>query len=233
MNVALLLSGGIGSRLGGDIPKQYIEIHKRPVIAYCLEQLFSSEMIDLVQIVAADEWTSYITKYIELYDQSHKFHGFSKPGENRQMSIYHGLLDIKASADAEDYVFIHDAARPLLTEKLITNCILAAEEHDGALPVLAMKDTVYGSKDGKRITGLLKRSELFAGQAPEVFVYGKYLEANERLLPDEILEINGSTEPAIMAGMDIAMIPGEENNFKITTSADMVRFKEIIEAERG
>lgn len=74
----------------------------------------------------------------------------------------------------------------------------------------------------------MDRSTIYAGQAPEVFVLGRYYEANRRLLPDDILKINGSTEPAILAGMDIAMIPGDEGNFKITTKADLERFCKMI-----
>ncbi len=91
-----------------------------------------------------------------------------------------------------------------------------------------MKDTVYTSTNGKTITSLLDRSQIFAGQAPELFRLGIYLEANRRLLPDQILRINGSTEPAVLAGMDIAMIPGDEGNFKITTKTDLERFLEKI-----
>jgi len=94
-----------------------------------------------------------------------------------------------------------------------------------------MTDTVYYSADGKRVERLLERSCIFAGQAPEAYQFGKYLEANERLLPDQILSINGSTEPAIMAGMDVVMIPGEKKNFKITTQEDLVRYAEILAKE--
>ena len=75
---------------------------------------------------------------------------------------------------------------------------------------------------------LLKREEIFAGQAPEAFVFGKYYEACRRLSREEILRINGSTEPAILAGMDIAMVPGEEGNFKITTREDMERLQSVL-----
>ena len=95
--------------------------------------------------------------------------------------------------------------------------------------MLPMKDTVYLSRDGKSVSSLLNRQEIFAGQAPELFVLGKYYESNERLLPQKILKVNGSTEPAILAGMDIAMIPGDENNYKITTGTDLKRFREYIE----
>ena len=88
-----------------------------------------------------------------------------------------------------------------------------------------MKDTVYFSEDGKCISSLINREKVYAGQAPEVFRLVPYIKANEALLPTEILAVNGSTEPAIMAGMDIVMIPGDENNYKITTMADMKKFK--------
>ena len=94
-----------------------------------------------------------------------------------------------------------------------------------------MKDTVYFSNDGVSVTELLDRSRIFAGQAPEVFNLKKYYEANKELLPDRILSINGSTEPAVIAGMDIAMVAGDEKNYKITTPADMGRFIADLNAE--
>ena len=97
------------------------------------------------------------------------------------------------------------------------------------MPVLPMKDTVYTSLDGRKVTALLDRSTVYAGQAPEVFQIGRYFEANRKLLPEKILKINGSTEPAILDGMDIVMIPGEEGNFKITTGADLERFRRLTD----
>lgn len=97
------------------------------------------------------------------------------------------------------------------------------------MPVLHMTDTVYYSADGRKIDSLLERDKILAGQAPEAFAYGKYLRANESLLPNEILQINGSTEPALKAGMEIALVDGEEQNFKITNAADLARFKKIME----
>ena len=232
MNIALVLSGGTGTRLGADIPKQYIEVAGKPVIAYCMEPLFQHKCVDAVHIVAASVWQEKIREWMEsdkaISSYREKFHGFSEQGENRQLSILNGLRDIHQYAKDTDLVLIHDAARPLLSEKLITDCFEAAENHDGVLPVLPMKDTVYGSSDGRRITTLLKREELFAGQAPEVFRLGEYYKANQKLMPEQILQINGSAEPAILMGMDVAMISGDEGNFKITTKEDMDRFHEIV-----
>lgn len=251
MVTALLLSGGTGTRMGVEKPKQYIEVNGRPIIAYCLQTLLFHEGIDAVQIVADEMWRKLILKCVDDLcavgsdkdadgGSAHggggvlpagggsKFRSFSAPGETRQLSILHGLEDIGKYAADSDYVLIHDAARPLLSTSLITDCLKAAMAHEGAIPVLPMKDTVYFSEDGKGITSLLERSRIFAGQAPEAFLFGKYREANRALLPEKIFKINGSTEPAVMAGMDIAMIPGDEGNFKITTKADLERFGEMI-----
>ena len=234
MNIALILSGGTGTRLGADIPKQYIEINGRLVISYCMERLVMHDGIDAIQIVADRHWRDVILKCFEKNDwiqcsYKKKFRGFSEPGENRQLSIYHGLEDIYQYASESDIVMIHDAARPLISIQMITDSLRAIDGYDGVIPVLPMKDTVYKSEDGRKISALLDRSRIFAGQAPEAFKLGPYLEANRRLLPDDILLINGSTEPAVMAGLDIVMIPGEEDNFKITTWADLERFRKIME----
>lgn len=227
MVTALVLSGGTGTRMGVNTPKQYIEVKGRPIISYCLQTLFSHEKIDVVRIVADPMWRDVILDSLKGLD-AEKFRGFSAPGENRQLSIFHGLEDIRKYAEESDIVLIHDAARPLLSADLITKCLEALAGHDGVLPVIPMKDTVYYSEDGIRVSSLLKRARIFAGQAPEAFVLGKYYDANKKLLPERILQINGSTEPAILAGMDIAMIPGDEGNFKITTKADLERFSEIV-----
>lgn len=229
MNVALILSGGTGTRLGADIPKQYIEVGGKPIICYCVERLLRHDKIDAVQLVADQSWHDEIRNWISEEDINKKFKGFSLPGENRQLSIFNGLEDIRKYASDEDFVLIHDAARPLLSEGMISECIDTVQGHDGALPVLPMKDTVYLSMDGKKVDNLLDRNRIYAGQAPEIFRIGKYYEANKQLLPTEILKINGSTEPAVMAEMDIVMIPGDERNFKITTKADLERFREIVE----
>lgn len=228
MNIALILSGGTGTRAGTDIPKQYVEVCGKPVIAYCIQTLAAHSQIHALLIAAAPAWHDFIKKCLVFPGCEKKFKGFSPPGENRQLSIYHGLECIRKFAAEDDYVFIHDAARPLLSPSQTTACLDAARGHDGAMPVLPMKDTVYYSSDGKTVEKLLDRSAIYAGQAPEVFVLGRYYEASRRLLPNQILNINGSTEPGILAGMDIAMIPGDEGNFKITTKEDMERFCRII-----
>lgn len=234
MNIAIVLAGGTGTRLGADIPKQYIEVRGKKIISYVLETLSASDDIDVIRIVCEDMWQDIIN-HDDAGCMDKKFMGYSRPGANRQLSILSALCDIRLDIDNHRYeeinsyddvnIMIHDAARPMLTEMLIHSCFENLAGHDGVMPVLPMKDTIYVSEDGRSISKTLKREQLFAGQAPEVFAFNKYYRACESLLPDKILQINGSSEPAIMAGLDIIMIPGDENNYKITTFEDLERFK--------
>lgn len=226
--VAIILSGGTGTRLGSSIPKQYIEVKGRMIISYSMEVLLNSEYIDGVLIVADRDYHEKIENEINSFNNAStlkkKFIGFAMPGNTRQLSIYNALIELKNKNVKT--VFIHDAARPNITQDMVREYILALNENencDGILPVLPMKDTVYSVDNGK-IVGLINRSLIYAGQAPEIFIYDKYLEANEKLMPDEILKINGSTEVAVKAGMNIKTVEGLEKNFKITTKEDLDRF---------
>lgn len=219
MNYAIILSGGTGTRAGLKIPKQYHKLNGRPMIEYVLDTINACDFIDGFIIVAAEEWKPFIKERIA-WDNK-RFLGFALPGKNRQLSIYNGMKLLMSNVTEDDIVLIHEAARPYTTVELIRECFNLKADEDGAMPVLPMKETVYISKDGKSVSSLINRSHVFAGQAPESFRIIKYFEAIEDLLPDKIHDINGSTEPAILAGMNIKLIPGDERNIKITTKEDL------------
>ena len=288
MNYAILLSGGVGTRISSEIPKQYIKVNGRMMVTAALRTLLQAPQVDRVCITADPAWQQAILEDLQAASADDpegsaaigKPVFFAMPGANRQLSIRNGLQQIlrekelrweimgqvslpveeasgspatyagaetgdvdhmetspalgdlgpqtgdSLSSGEPDTVFIHDAARPYLAQPLIDACYAALSGHDGVLPVLPMKDTVYESSDGHTIDRLLDRSQIFAGQAPELFLLEPYVAANEALLPDRILAINGSTEPAILAGMDVVMIPGDERNSKVTTNADLEKFRE-------
>lgn len=230
MNIAVLLAGGSGTRLKSEIPKQYIKVNNKMIITYTVDTLIQSLCVSKIIIVAD---VIYHKTILDEIANTSKIVGFARPGDNRQESIYNALVFARENIDEIDYVMIQDAARPGTSLELIEACYRGAVNHDGAMPALPMKDTVYLSETGKKVSELLDRSKIFAGQAPEVFDFQKYLKANEALLPDRIYSINGSTEVGILAGMDIAMIPGDENNFKITTENDLKRFEDIVLCRHG
>lgn len=268
MNCAILLSGGTGTRMGQDIPKQYLTLHGRPVVTYSLGTLGAQPEVDGIVVVAHEDWRERILEWMSegsgIEGAREKFLAFADPGETRQLSIWNALVKVrecdanakanstavakakananaiaKANANANmnantdanvDAVIIHDAARPFVSRKLLSRCIGALSGHDGVMPVLHAKDTYYLLENG-RVAKLLDRDALVAGQAPEVFDYGKYYAAHEALSREELLRVNGSTEVAVLAGMDVVTVEGDERNIKITTPNDLRLAERYLEEE--
>lgn len=217
--------------MGLTIPKQYVEVGGCPVIEYCLRTLLEHPEIDMAVIGVSDEWMDVVKACLKRVESQVPVY-FSQPGETRQGSIINALQVAKdCGADETDIVLIHDAARPLLSSKLVTDCLSACKEADAVLPVVPVKDTTYLSYDGKNIDSLLERKTLWNGQAPEAFRFGSYYEANMNLSEEEIARITGSTEVSYRAGLKCVLIPGDTNNFKITTKEDLSHFESIVKNE--
>jgi len=224
MNAALILAGGTGERLNEiGIPKQYYSADK-PVIVYSLLVFQKCEAVSVISITASSEWQPKIEEWVNEYGIS-KFKTFALPGRTRQHSVYNGLIALSNLLNGSDLVIIHDAARPFVTEQDINKLIESSSGFDGATPFIKINDTVYQSKDKKQITALLNRDELFAGQTPECYNFGKYLLAHNRLSDEEIGDIRGSSEIAFKAGMNVCLCEGNINNFKISTMQDLEYFK--------
>lgn len=232
MNFLLMLSGGLGTRMiGATMPKQYMEVGGKPIIMYALKPFLDHEEIDGIAIVAHDMWRPLIARCMDVLGGRSKLMGFANPGQTRQNSIYQGLRFLLPHAQPMDRVMIHDAVRPLVSRELISASFaaLSGGEADGVMPVVRAKDTFYYSSDGRTISGLINRTLLYAGQAPETFLYGKYKMLHDELGQEEIERITGSTEIAHRGGMKIALIPGEDKNIKITTQHDLDIFRMYLE----
>ena len=229
MNFAIILSGGIGSRMNcKNMPKQYISVAGKPIIMHTLEVFEKCEHIKKIVIVAAEEWQEDIMKWSSISNIK-KIQGFALPGKSRQESILNGLKAcMKLGVDDSDNVVIHDAVRPLVECNLIEGCIIGLNGYDACMPVVAINDTVYYSENGENITSLLDRSKLFAGQSPEAFNLKKYYAIHDPFDSEGLEKIRGSSEIAFNSGLSIRIIDGDYRNFKITTQADLERYKRIM-----
>ena len=146
-NIAIILSGGVGSRMGSKIPKQYIEIGGKPVIAYCLEQFANHRRIDAVIIALAAEWRSFVSDLLVVKTMRQPLY-FANQGETRQHSIYNALKCAKEQGyNDEDIVIIHDAARPMVDSEIIDDCLNGCKLYDGAIASIDVKDTIYVGDD--------------------------------------------------------------------------------------
>ena len=230
MNIAIILAGGIGSRMRSDgFPKQYIDVAGKPVIVYTLEKFEACHSVDKIIVVAHMQWKKSILDWATQYGIT-KLSTIAEQGQTRQHSVLNGLVAAEAiSKSTNDIVLIHDSARPLVTTNLIESCVECMDGYDACLPVIPMKDTIYHSIDGNSISNLMDRSTLYCGQSPEAFYLHSYLELTRSIPEEELSSIRGCCELAYQHKYNIRMIPGEETNFKLTTADDLVRLTKFLE----
>ena len=185
-NIAVVLSGGTGQRMGADCPKQYIELAGKPVIVHTLQQFERCDAVDGVIVVSAPDWKAKILQWRDDFSLA-KLLAVVPAGTDRQMSIRSGLLTAERLVDRDELsgVVIQDAVRPLASVELLTRLIEELQAAPAVMPALPITDTTYTSRDGQWVDGLLDRSTLFAGQAPEAFRFWSYLKLYQDT-PEEI-----------------------------------------------
>lgn len=220
MNAGLILAGGIGSRMTGSVPKQFVEVGGRTVVSYVLSAFEQCEEIAVNCVVVHDMWRGVIE------EACRRGCIFAEPGATRQHSIHNGLLALKGQTIK--WVIVHDAARPLISPAILKDLLEAAQGYDGATPALPVNETIYYSFNGKTIASTLERDQIFVGQTPECYDFRQYCAAHEQFY-EMLGEFRGSSTIAVNAGMKIARAKGDAGNFKLTNDADLERFREIIE----
>ena len=232
MNIALVLSGGIGTRLGSELPKQYWEVAGKPVIVHTLKQFERFQRIAGVIVVASAEWTAHIWEWKEAYSLS-KLWDVAPAGVDRQRSILSGLLAAKRFMKEEaGGVIVQDAVRPLISQDLLQRLVNGLEEAPAVMPVLPITDTAYTSQDGRWVSGLLNRSTLFAGQAPEAFRFQPYLKLYQETPGEVLSSMSGSCQLPYSRGWEVKMVQGDPENIKITYAADLKTCEKKL-LERG
>ncbi len=231
MATAIILAGGSGTRMGNaGAPKQYLGLCGQPVFSHCLKTFDDHSEISAIVCVAAEMWRPMILEWAEKLGVK-KLAGFADPGQTRQHSIFSALKEIKRRTPGEAYIILHDAARPLLTADVITRVLSGARDADGAMPYITVKDTVYRSTSGEYIESLLPRSELFSGQTPESFHFGKYYDVHDAAGDEKLGRMNGSSEIAFLGGMRIRLVEGSERNIKITTPEDLKTAEALLSGQ--
>lgn len=226
MNIAVILSGGIGSRMRSNIPKQYLMVLDHPIIYYSVEKFIKHPKIDFIIIASNNEWKNFIRGHLP--EGGNKIF-FSNPGETREHTIYNALLKCKELGGTdEDIVIIHDAVRPLVTNDVINRCLDGCSIYDASIATIDVKDTIYVCTRGECITNVPNRSNLHAGQTPEAFRLGKFLKIHEEASYDDISNVTGGAQFASQKGLSVFLAKGDEINFKITTPSDLERFEQIM-----
>lgn len=211
--VALVVAAGRGRRFGGDVPKQYQILAGRPVLRHTLARLAANPQVDAVRAVIHPDDQ-------ELYAEAAAGLGLLEPvfgGETRQDSVRLGLESLTA-LDC-DVVLIHDGARPFVDGGTIQRVVAAVADHPGAIPAVAVADTLKRGADGM-VAGTVDRAQLWRAQTPQGFRFRPLLDAHLAVAGEELTDDAAVAE---RAGLAVALVAGSEDNFKITTAADLER----------
>ena len=228
MVTAIVVSGGVGSRTGQAVPKQYLTINDIPIIAYTLMNLQKVPEINQIIVVAAEGWENFIYAYAAQFGVT-KLKNVVIGGATRNESIYNGAYSLKDDEHTES-VCIVDANRPLIPGHIFTEAISLMDKGDVVLTVEPCYDSMFFSNEGELADKHVERSKLYKGQAPECIKLNTVLElyADEESRLDTQLSTSGL---ALAKGKRVLLTKGHIKCFKITTVDDFELFKAYLAAE--
>lgn len=232
MVTALIFAGGTGQRMNSrSKPKQFLEMHGKPIIIYTIEHFEYHPEVDNIVVVCLKEWISELKGLIKRYGIK-KVVTVVPGGDTGHDSIYMGLKAMKKTNNVDDIILIHDGVRPLINEELISKNIAIAKEYGNAITSESVRETVVRSSDKKIISNVPNREEMFIAKAPQTFVYREILELYEKAREDGVKTVD-SAHLCSIYDVDTYMVQSTENNIKITTPADYYIFRALYEAMEG
>jgi 2-C-methyl-D-erythritol 4-phosphate cytidylyltransferase len=213
----IIPAGGIGKRFGSKLPKQFYKINGKEIIIRTIEKFLMSRNVSGIYVAMNKKYLNYFEKLLKKYDLTSVVI-IVQGGKIRQDSVFNALGEINARD--EDIILVHDAVRPYLSVKLINKVIKCAEKKNTAVPVLNVNDTVKKVGNNNSIDKTLDRNEIKLAQTPQAFKY--YILLNSFIVAHKNKFI-GTDESSIVeyCGYKVHIIPGEENNIKITKKTDI------------
>src|SRR3954465_11994505 len=229
---AVVVAAGRGSRVGGEIPKQYRALAGKPVLVHALEKLLAAPLVDCVlPVIHPDDRPRFEDAVPRLQTTAGKLLPAVSGGATRQESVRRGL---EALADrAPDLVLIHDAARPFASAELIGRAIAAGRAHGAAVPGVAPTDTIKVVNDREEVVGTPDRARLRAVQTPQSFRFAALLDAHRRAARDGPVGFPGDGALAEWAGLRVTVFEGEPANVKLTLETDFAAAEQRLGGSGG
>lgn len=230
MNIAIIFAGGTGTRMGSEVPKQFIEINDKPILIHTLELYQNHIKIDKIYISILKEYLEYTKDLIQKYNIS-KVAGIVPGGETGMDSIYNALSLAYEENSGEDIVLISDGVRPLITDETIDNNIAGVIEKGNAITTTACFETILLSEDnGQTVKSVPIRRHTFAAQAPQSFYLKDIIEAHEKVrnTPERYTDLVDSCTLMKSLNKEVHIVEGNRNNIKITTPYDVVIFEALL-----
>jgi len=226
---ALIFAGGTGVRMNSKSrPKQFLELHGKPIIIYTIEHFERHEEIDDIIVVCIKDWIPELRREL-------RRHGIEKVstivagGTSAFESIYKGLCALRECCESEDIVLIHDGVRPLISESLISSNIACARENGNAITIDYARETIVSSEDARKISQVMPRERMRIAKAPQTFHFGEiYKEYEDAYKHGE--QYIDSCQLMRQRGYVLNTVFSTEYNIKITTPTDYYIFRALTDA---
>lgn len=219
-NIALVIAGGIGQRMGADIPKQFLKVHGKEIIIHTLELFELNDEIDEIYVACIESWIDILEELISKYNIT-KIKRVFAGGVTAQDTVFLGLKEIK-----KDYnnaiVLIHDGVRPLVSQETISKCVKCTKEKGNAITVTGCYETPIISFNGNTIEQMPARNTGFVAQSPQCFILDDILNVHleERKINKDYIGIVDSCGLMFKHNVQCNMIIGNRGNIKVTTLSD-------------
>ena len=235
MNVAIIIAGGSGHRMGQDIPKQFINVYDKPVIIYTLEGFQRHPQIDAIEVVCIDGWHDVLWAYAHQFNIT-KLKWVVSGGNTAQERIRNGVFNLEGKVINDDVVVIHDGIRPLVDESVLTDVIMKAQRYGNAVTSLPYNEQIFvvNPDDSSTTKQYIPRETLRRVSTPQAYKFGKldwgYHEAFEK----EIGIYGSSYTNTMMVelGETLHFAAGSDKNIKLTTKDDLEMFKGYLKKDK-
>lgn len=231
MNIGLIIAGGVGARMHAAIPKQFMTVFDKPIIAYTMEKFEKHPAIDVIAVVCLDGWDNILASYAKQYNITKLKHIFPA-GKVGQESIKNGIMGLAEYYSDDDIVLIHDAIRPNLSEDIISECIAITKQYGNAIVCVPCQEAMLETKDKVCSESSYPRDNLKRTQTPQGFKLGVIKNAHKKAAELGITNSIASCTLMIEVGEKVYFSTGSEKNIKLTTPEDIEIFKALLRGSK-
>lgn len=233
MNIAMIVAGGLGHRMGQDIPKQFINVFDKPIFIYTLEGFQKHPQIDKILVVCIDGWHDVVWAYVKQFGID-KLNWVISGGNSVQESIRNGVYHLEGMCDNDDIVIIHDGIRPLVDETVLSDVIIKCSQYGNAVTSLPYNEQIFVADDDVSTIEYIPRDKLRRVSTPQAYKFGKLNWAYHEAFEKEIGIYGASYTNTMMVelGERLYFAAGSDKNIKLTTKDDLEIFKLYLQSDK-
>lgn len=235
MNIAIIIAGGVGNRMGQDIPKQFINVYDKPVLIYTLESFQRHSQIDAIEVVCIEGWENMVQAYANQFNIT-KLKWIVGAGNSAQESIRNGVYNLEGKVNDNDNIIIHDGIRPLIESSVLSDVIAKCDEFGNGVTSMPYNEQIFivNPEDETTTVDYIPRETLRRVATPQAYKFrlldDKYHEAYEKEIG-----IYGSAYTNTMMvqlGEKLHFAAGSDKNIKLTTKDDLEMFKSYLKMDK-